>query len=247
MDEIVPNTVISAGVSIGRYDIAGALAAVSQKSFSCTMCGKCCTMAADAEVWINAAELDRIAAYLGVSPEAFTSSYCQQYDQVPGWRLLQSAVTSAHQLQQQQQQQHHHHHHHHHQQQHQHEAKEIDVHMSTYAYKQQQQQQHGAFTAADAPSLQIACIFLDPATNSCTIRPVRPLQCSTYPWWPELMPLRNWQQEKVLMCEGLDHPDAPPLNRWEAAQQLQQATDHALLLEAAKPKGWRVEQLYDQH
>jgi hypothetical protein len=48
------------------------------------------------------------------------------------------------------------------------------------------------------------------------------------------------------MCEGLDHPDAPPLDRWEAAQQLQRATEHTLMLAAAKPKGWRAEHLYEQ-
>jgi Fe-S-cluster containining protein len=30
------------------------------------------------------------------------------------------------------------------------------------------------------------CIFLEGGTK-CSIYPVRPLQCSTYPWWPELM------------------------------------------------------------
>lgn len=46
------------------------------------------------------------------------------------------------------------------------------------------------------------------------------------------------------MCEGLEHPDAEPLDRWYAAQQLQKATEHALQLEAAKPPGWDAEQLY---
>ena len=31
------------------------------------------------------------------------------------------------------------------------------------------------------------CVFLAADRKRCTIYPVRPLQCSTYPWWPELM------------------------------------------------------------
>jgi hypothetical protein len=50
-----------------------------------------------------------------------------------------------------------------------------------------------------------------------------------------------------VMCEGLDHPDAGPLDRWHAAQQLQAATQHTLDLEAAKPRGWDAEeQLYSK-
>jgi hypothetical protein len=49
------------------------------------------------------------------------------------------------------------------------------------------------------------------------------------------------------MCEGLDHPDAEPLDRWHAAQQLQAATQHTLAFEAAKPPGWDAdEQLYSK-
>ncbi|WIA28253.1 hypothetical protein OEZ86_010808 [Tetradesmus obliquus] len=40
------------------------------------------------------------------------------------------------------------------------------------------------------------CTFLRP-DNTCAIHPVRPLQCSTYPWWPELMDEKEWQQEKA--------------------------------------------------
>jgi Fe-S-cluster containining protein len=89
------------------------------------------------------------------------------------------------------------------------------------------------------------CVFLDAATNACSIYPVRPLQCSTYPWWPEIMAASNWAVEQQHWCEGIEHPDAPPLDRWHAAQQLQLATEHTLALEAAKPAGWDAdEQLY---
>ncbi|WIA08177.1 hypothetical protein OEZ85_007631 [Tetradesmus obliquus] len=44
------------------------------------------------------------------------------------------------------------------------------------------------------------CTFLRP-DNTCAIHPVRPLQCSTYPWWPELMDEKEWQQEKADILE----------------------------------------------
>lgn len=40
----------SLGVQLRPYNDQEALAAVSNKSFACTMCGKCCTMAEDSEV-----------------------------------------------------------------------------------------------------------------------------------------------------------------------------------------------------
>ena len=39
------------------------------------------------------------------------------------------------------------------------------------------------------------CVFLN-EDRSCGVYHVRPLQCSTYPWWPELMPQRNWAAER---------------------------------------------------
>lgn len=34
----------------------------------------------------------------------------------------------------------------------------------------------------------------------------------------------GWSQEKSEICEGFDHPDAPPLDTEAAAAQLKQAT-----------------------
>lgn len=42
--------VYSLGVPLRLYSNEEALDTVSNKSFACTMCGKCCTMAEDAEV-----------------------------------------------------------------------------------------------------------------------------------------------------------------------------------------------------
>lgn len=67
-----------------------------------------------------------------------------------------------------------------------------------------------------------ACIFLG-ADNKCSIHTVRPNQCSTYPWWPELTEDREWDWERENVCEGFDHPEAPPLDVEEAARQLREA------------------------
>lgn len=46
------------------------------------------------------------------------------------------------------------------------------------------------------------CVFL--TSKGCAIYPVRPIQCSTYPFWPHLMEsLDAWKEEKAY-CPGLD-------------------------------------------
>ncbi len=43
-----------------------------------------------------------------------------------------------------------------------------------------------------------ACIFLTPS-GSCSIYDVRPVQCSTYPFWPSLLKSKEtWNEESVL-------------------------------------------------
>ncbi|KAL9190268.1 hypothetical protein ACHAXT_007479 [Thalassiosira profunda] len=43
-----------------------------------------------------------------------------------------------------------------------------------------------------------ACIFLDPL-GKCSIYDARPVQCSTYPFWPSLLKNREgWEEESVL-------------------------------------------------
>jgi hypothetical protein len=58
------------------------------------------------------------------------------------------------------------------------------------------------------------CVFLDDA-NRCRIYPVRPLQCRTYPFWPE--PVAHgyaWRLERR-RCEGIGRGAVVPLARIE--------------------------------
>lgn len=45
--------------------------------FSCTGCGDCCT-GAPGYVWVNQAEIEALAARLGMTPEAFENKYVRQ-------------------------------------------------------------------------------------------------------------------------------------------------------------------------
>jgi Fe-S-cluster containining protein len=84
-----------------------------------------------------------------------------------------------------------------------------------------------------------ACIFLK--DKACTIHPVRPRQCSTYPWWPELINKESWDYEREHICEGLDHVEAPLCDLMEAGEQLQLATVHFAARDAAQHRRRRDE------
>jgi len=59
------------------------------------------------------------------------------------------------------------------------------------------------FILKNAPGTD-QCIFLNPENNQCTVYGARPLQCSTYPWWPELVGSdKAWQHEAYSVCEGI--------------------------------------------
>jgi Fe-S-cluster containining protein len=50
------------------------------------------------------------------------------------------------------------------------------------------------------------CPLLD-AEDRCTVHAVKPAQCRTFPFWPELLDdARAWEAAKSY-CEGLDAPD----------------------------------------
>lgn len=56
------------------------------------------------------------------------------------------------------------------------------------------------------------CVYLD-AGGECAIYPVRPVQCRTYPFWPEIVNRRrDWRRESR-RCEGIDRGREVPIAR----------------------------------
>jgi Fe-S-cluster containining protein len=58
------------------------------------------------------------------------------------------------------------------------------------------------------------CPFLGD-DNRCHIYPVRPRQCRTYPWWPELIENKRGWSEEAQRCEGMNRGAVVPLSAIE--------------------------------
>lgn len=76
------------------------------------------------------------------------------------------------------------------------------------------------------------CIFLK--DGLCSVHDAKPLQCVTYPWWPDLMAQSEWDAEREQVCEGMDHETAQECNALEAAAKLQAATEFFAERDASK-------------
>jgi Fe-S-cluster containining protein len=62
------------------------------------------------------------------------------------------------------------------------------------------------------------CVFLE--GKRCTVYPVRPVQCRTFPWWPNNISSPKGWAAAAAECEGIS-PDAPVVPREEIEKQLQ--------------------------
>jgi len=45
--------------------------------------------------------------------------------------------------------------------------------------------------------------------DHCSVHSVKPAQCHTYPFWPELVEDRGAWHDAKSVCEGLDDPEGP--------------------------------------
>ncbi len=69
-----------------------------------------------------------------------------------------------------------------------------------------------------------ACTFLD-SDGRCRIYPVRPVQCRSYPFWPEVVETKSAWLTEALRCEGIGRGDVVPVRRIERLLQKQRAHD----------------------
>ena len=68
------------------------------------------------------------------------------------------------------------------------------------------------------------CVFLD-GDRRCRIYPARPVQCLTYPFWPELVGSKSAWRAEARHCEGIHRGAVVPLARVRRALRQQRAVD----------------------
>jgi len=105
--------------------------------FSCTQCGDCCS-GAPGYVWMEVAEIDRMAAHLGLARDAF------------GRRFLRRVG-----------------------------------------------ERYSLIERADGD-----CCFFERG-KGCSVYEARPVQCRTYPFWPEVIASRETWRNESQRCAGI--------------------------------------------
>ncbi len=63
------------------------------------------------------------------------------------------------------------------------------------------------------------CVFLN-KEGKCNIYPVRPAQCRTYPFWPEILISEDKWNNEVARCEGINQGDVIDTAHIEQQKQL---------------------------
>jgi len=68
------------------------------------------------------------------------------------------------------------------------------------------------------------CVMLD-KKGKCRIYPLRPTQCRTYPWWPEILKNKSSWKNEARHCEGINTGDAVSTLEIEKNLTLQKDAD----------------------
>lgn len=65
----------------------------------------------------------------------------------------------------------------------------------------------------------IPCVFLE--QSKCTVYEARPTQCRTWPFWPENMTAKSWDENVVKFCLGAAAADSPLVSQKEIRKNLE--------------------------
>ncbi len=71
------------------------------------------------------------------------------------------------------------------------------------------------------------CIFLK--NNRCEVYEARPIQCRTWPFWPEVMNAKTWAKEVAAFCPGVGKGDYVNAQDIRATLELQKKWEDDLV------------------
>jgi Fe-S-cluster containining protein len=128
--------------------------------FTCSQCGNCCT-GGPGFVWVTKTEIERLAAFLQITPEETVEQYCRK----------------------------------------------IDGRISLNEVRHSQGAYDCVFLKDIPASRGSAGGKTDRVTQTkrgCSIYPVRPLQCRTWPFWPENLSNKKIWDNTAKKCHGMN-------------------------------------------
>lgn len=74
------------------------------------------------------------------------------------------------------------------------------------------------------------CMFLE--NKRCSVYEARPIQCRTWPFWPDVMNAKTWKKEVVTFCPGVGKGPLIKADKIKAALDEQAQSEKALDQEA---------------
>lgn len=90
-------------------------------------------------------------------------------------------------------------------------------------------QRSGAYHLKEDPK-NTDCMFLK--NKGCSVYEARPMQCRTWPFWPEVMGAKTWKKEVVSFCPGVGKGKIYTKEEIEMNLLLQDQTEDDILKEA---------------
>lgn len=73
------------------------------------------------------------------------------------------------------------------------------------------------------------CLFLK--NNRCEVYQSRPMQCKTWPFWPDVMDAKTWKAEVANFCPGVGKGKLYSLEEIEEEIEKQNRWEHRLQIE----------------
>jgi len=90
---------------------------------------------------------------------------------------------------------------------------------------------HGAFHLKEDPN-NPDCMFLN--KKRCSVYEARPVQCRTWPFWPEVMSPKAWKKEIVSFCPGVKKGKIVSAEKIQKSLDEQTAAENQILQESRR-------------
>jgi Fe-S-cluster containining protein len=90
---------------------------------------------------------------------------------------------------------------------------------------------HGAYHLKEDPK-NPDCMFLE--KNRCAVYSARPMQCRTWPFWPEVMNAKSSNKEVLSFCPGVGKGKIVPAEQIQRQLDLQKQAEQQIVREASQ-------------